>query len=52
MQFADVAEILNGVAVAPVAVAAVAPIRPLAWDPPYAASVALKSKKKKKRQKR
>ena len=26
--------------------AAVAPIRPLAWEPPYAASVALKSKQK------
>ena len=29
--------------------AAVAPIGPLAWKPPYAASVALKSKKKKKK---
>ena len=28
---------------------AVAPIRPLAWEPPYAAHVALKSKKKKKK---
>ena len=28
--------------------AAVAPIRPLAWEPPFAAGVALKSKKKKK----
>ena len=27
--------------------AAVAPIRPLAWEPPYTLSVALKSKKKK-----
>ena len=27
--------------------AVVAPIRPLAWEPPYAASVALKRKKKK-----
>ena len=27
---------------------AVAPIRPLAWEPPYALDVALKSKKKKK----
>ena len=27
--------------------AAVAPIRPLAWEPPYAAGMALKSKKKK-----
>ena len=25
--------------------AAIAPIKPLAWDPPYAAGVALKSKK-------
>ena len=28
--------------------AAIAPIRPLAWEPPYAASVTLKSKKKKR----
>ena len=28
--------------------AAVAPIRPLGWEPPYAAGVALKKKKKKK----
>ena len=28
--------------------AAVAPIKPLAWEPPCATSVALKSKKKKK----
>ena len=28
--------------------AAVAPIRPLAWEPPYAMGVALKSKKKKR----
>jgi len=28
--------------------AAVAPIRPLAWEPPYAVDTALKSKKKKK----
>ena len=28
--------------------AAAAPIRPLAWEPPYAVGVALKSKKKKK----
>ena len=27
---------------------AVAPIRPLAWDPPYATGIALKKKKKKK----
>ena len=27
--------------------AAVAPIRPVAWEPPYASGVALKSKKKK-----
>ena len=32
--------------------AAVAPIRPLAWEPPYAASAALKSKKKKKERKK
>ena len=31
--------------------AAVALIRPLAWEPPYAAGVALKSKKKKKKRK-
>ena len=30
--------------------AAVAPIQPLAWEPPYAVSAVLKSKKKKKRQ--
>ena len=29
--------------------AAVAPIRPLAWEPPYASSAALKSKKKEKK---
>ena len=29
--------------------AAVAPIRPLAWEPPYAAGVALKKQKKKRR---
>ena len=29
--------------------AAVAPVGPLAWDPPYAVGVALKSKKKKKK---
>ena len=28
--------------------AAVAPIKPLAWEPPYAVGAALKSKKKKK----
>ena len=28
--------------------AAVAPIRPLAWEPPHASGVALKEKKKKK----
>ena len=28
--------------------AAVAPIRPLAWEPPYAAGAALKKRKKKK----
>ena len=36
----------SGVAMA---VAAAAPIRPLAWKPPYAAGVALKRQKKKKR---
>ena len=30
---------------------AVAPIRPLAWEPPYATGVALKSQKKKKKKK-
>ena len=29
-----------------VRLAAIAPIRPLAWEPPYASSAALKSKKK------
>ena len=29
--------------------AAVAPIRPLAWEPPYAAGAGLKKKKKKKK---
>ena len=32
--------------------AAVAPIRPLAWEPPHAAGVAIKRKKKKKKRKR
>ena len=32
--------------------AAVAPIGPLAWEPPYATSVALKSKKKKEGKKK
>ena len=32
--------------------AAVAPFRPLAWEPPYAAGVALKKKKKKKKRHR
>ena len=32
--------------------AAVAPIRPLAWQPPYAAGAALKNKQTKKQQKR
>ena len=31
--------------------AAVAPIRPLAWEPPYAASAALKRRKTKKKKK-
>ena len=31
--------------------AAVAPIRPLAWEPPYAKGVALKRKKKKEKKK-
>ena len=30
--------------------AAVAPIRPLAWEPPHASGVALKKKKKKQKQ--
>ena len=32
--------------------AAVAPIRPLAWEPPYAANSALKRKRKKKEKKK
>ena len=32
--------------------AAVAPSRPLSWEPPYAADVALKTKKKKKKRKK
>ena len=32
--------------------AALALIKPLAWEPPYASSVALKSKKKKKKKKK
>ena len=32
--------------------AAVAPFRPLAWEPPYASGTALKSKKKKKKKKK
>ena len=32
--------------------AAIAPIEPLAWEPPYAAGVALKGQKKKKKKKR
>ena len=32
--------------------AAVAPIGPLAWEPPYAAGVALKEQKKKKKEKK
>ena len=35
-----------------VRLAAIAPIRPLAWKPPYATSAALKSKKKKKKKKK
>ena len=31
---------------------AVAPLRPLAWEPPYAMDVVLKSKKKKKKKKK
>jgi len=31
--------------------AAVAPIQPLAWEPPYASGLALKRKKKKQKQK-
>ena len=40
MQVTDAAQVLRRLA-------AVAPIRPLAWELPYAAGVALKSKKKK-----
>ena len=32
--------------------AAVAPIRPLAWEPPYATTAALKRQKKKKKEKK
>jgi len=32
--------------------AAAAPIRPLAWEPPYAVSTALKRKKRKKKKER
>ena len=32
--------------------AAIAPIQPLAWEPPYATGVALKSKKQKQKQKK
>ena len=32
--------------------AAVAPIRPLSWEPPYAAGAPLKKRKKKKKQKK
>ena len=35
----------SGVAVAVVVAAATAPIRPLAWEPPYAADAALKKDK-------
>ena len=42
----------SGVAVTVVWPAVVAPIRPLAWEPPYAAGTALKSKKKKKKKKK
>ena len=31
---------------------AIAPIQPLAWEPPYAAGVALKSKKEKEKEKK
>ena len=31
---------------------ATAPIQPLAWEPPYAAGVALKSKKEKEKEKK
>ena len=49
----------SGVAVAVVRLAAVTPIKPLAWEPPYAAGAALKTqicrgsdqKKKKKKKK-
>ena len=39
----------SGIAVAVAWLAATAPIRRLAWEPPYASGVALKSQKKKKR---
>ena len=39
----------SDVAVAVVWLAPAAPIRPLAWEPPYAMCVALKSQKKKKK---
>ena len=41
----------SGVAVAVCRPAAVAPIRPLAWEPPYATGVALEKTKKKKKTK-
>ena len=42
----------SGIAVAVCRLAAVAPNRPLAWEPPYAAGAVLKSKKKKKKKKK
>ena len=41
----------SGVAVAVVRLADVAPIQPLAWEPPYATGTGLKSKKNKKQKK-
>ena len=37
----------SGIAIALVRVAATAPIRPLAWEPPYAEGAALKRQKRK-----
>ena len=42
----------SGIAVVGARVAAIALIRPLAWEPPYAAGEALKRQKTKKKEKR
>ena len=42
----------SGIVVAVVQAGAIAPIGPLAWEPPYAAGEALKTKNKKKEEKR